>query len=107
MKIEILQKRIEEKANERFDREWDKMLDLIYKNPIFSKIKIIKGDSKINLFEMHSSYSVFNKYQTEYELKTNFEDVKKTILEQYVREETDSILSKLDILSQYINQEQL
>ena len=41
MKIEILQKRIEEKANERFDREWDKMLDLIYKNPIFSKIIFI------------------------------------------------------------------
>jgi len=103
MNTNILQQRIEEKAKERFDKDFADFANFVKNNPIASKLRID------NFSFMNTSGSVtdtfFNGTRiTEYgESKTNIKKIESSLIERYIKEETDKLLSKIDILSDYIN----
>jgi hypothetical protein len=102
--LTILQKRIEEKAKERFLKDFKELSNLIKSNPIGRDLKID------NMYVIHTHCgTIYNAFfngvnTTEIgEKRTNIEQIRTKLIQKYIQEETDDILLKLGVLSEYIN----
>lgn len=98
-----LEKRIKEKAEKRFDAEYEKAIKLLNSNEILKKIKI--GN-----FNLTSEYGhcpatdLFVREKTLLIKETNFAKVKETLINKYEKEETDGLLDKISMLSEFFNE---
>jgi len=114
--INLLEKRIAEKAKERFDKEFIEFTRLIDSNPIGKKLKIfapfkIEEEEEGKLIPLvnfygttggtyfNGRYNEITKYGKEL---TNIKEIESDLIERYIKEETDSILDRLNVLSNYL-----
>ena len=109
MEKSILEQRIEEKAEERFKEEFESLITAIERNEVGKRLFFKAGnDEKIKLTNNRTgtrgnfSYlNLYGSYDSQNEKiidLTNIEEVKETVLKQYIAEETDNILNKLQDL---------
>lgn len=113
----ILEKRIREKAKKAYDAEYKKLTDFLASNRISKKIylNVLSFDEKSQLkdaiplvgngndsafFRQLNQVSSHNKYL----FMSNYEDVEEELIEEYIKEETDNLLSKLEAVKYLFEQ---
>ena len=110
MEKTILEKRIEEKATERAQKDYIEMMKFLKTNPITSRltieVKCLKEDKMIHLAYHGPNWALLNDegLKNQHSTSTNIETVLDELVEKYKKEETDSILSKLENLGYLFNQ---
>jgi hypothetical protein len=105
--VNFLQKRIKERAESRFNRDLSSLVESISKNAI-GNLLAIDGNAFVN--EYGSITNTFFNRNSITELgvsKTNIEKIKGILIEKYIKEETDDILSKLGVLSDFLGNERI
>ena len=103
----ILEKRIEQRAEERFEKELKEFIGIVERHPIGKLLRISIEGKNIPIAANGPNYGLFNYEGTKNSLgekTTNLGDVKEKLLEKYKQEETDEILSKLDNLNYLFEQ---
>jgi hypothetical protein len=108
-KINVLQERIEERSAEKFNKDFMSLIRIINENPIGKKLKIKINEkesfSLINYYGttggtfFNSRYEDITKYGNDL---TNIEEIKNELIEKYIKEETDSILGKIEVLADFL-----
>ena len=109
MEKTILEQRIEEKAEERFNEEFKSLITAIERNEVGKRLSFkASNDQKVKLTNNQNGTSSQVAYLNLYALYgsqtekivdlTNIEEVKEAVLKQYIAEETDNILNKLQDL---------
>lgn len=98
----ILEKRIHDKAEERADKYFNEISDFFHKHDELVNELVLKSNKKEKLYFKTDFYGdgdglfdrqeILNKY-------TNWQDIRKKLVEKYEKEETDNILSKLDSIN--------
>lgn len=99
-----LEKLIEARAEARFNDDWVEFIAQSTRNPIAARLKItIKNDHAENaqsphVFRFGSNWAFFNEaMETNGEAKfTNYAEVRKSIIEDYILDETRRILERVD-----------
>ena len=97
--ISLLEKRIESKAKERFDKEFKQLVESICKNKIGKLLKI--GEKNLANDLGFSASTILNASYPDMVMDrvTNIDTIRGRLMEEYIKEETDNILSKPNILS--------
>ncbi len=105
LSVNILEKRIESKAKERFDKEFKQLVESITKNKIGYLLKI--GDKPLANSYGFSGSTILNASCPDKVMDgiTNIDTIRDRLMKEYIKEETDNILSKLNILSDYLENE--
>ena len=93
----MLEKRIEERAEKRFTDDLRSLINDIQKNPIGKSLKILINGDPIELADSGINFGIINNNSTKgnYVLNTNLKEIKEKLVDEYKKEETDSILDKL------------
>lgn len=101
MEKTILEKRIEERAHERFNKDLKTLVDLIHHHPIGGQLTVTIGDRNIPIANFGQNYGLLNGrgIHNQNSEHTNLAIVKENLIEKYKKEETDEILNKLDGLN--------
>ena len=110
MEKSFLEKRIAQKAEKRFEKEWNEFIKFNSNNLIGKNIRIKQKykdseDKEINVFNFGCNWAFFNGEQERNNQKelSNYEDVKKTLIEKFTGEETEILLNKMEELKYLIN----
>lgn len=104
MEKSILEKRIHEKAVERFGKDIAKFIDFVDKSKLRGfELEVKGGESRIPFADWGCNWGIINTepYESHEEwLKnhTNFYELREKIIKEYEKEETDKILGKLENL---------
>lgn len=100
--LSFLEKRIKEKAEEKFERDWNELVEALQENSI-ARLLFLKAEGmkkEIWLIGNYTKDSLFYSEppRTDVSLKefTNFKAVKENLLEKYEKEETDRLLSEIN-----------
>lgn len=120
MERSVLETRIEQKAKARFEKEYDEFLKFCLNNKIARRLQIKNtslnqtglGDNdspnvlthNLPLFAMGDNYAILNgriNVIDRYKRLTNFEDVANGLVQEYIKEETENLLSKIDTLKDF------
>jgi hypothetical protein len=110
--INLLEQRIQQKAKERFEKEFSDFTQLISSNPIGQKLQITVNKSEGVMMSLVCSYGTtgatfFNRRFeniTEYGNNlTNIQAIREILIAQFIKEETDTLLTKLDVLRDFLN----
>ncbi len=96
-----LEKRISDKAKNRFRLEAEKLAKLIYNNPIGRRMRI--GEIKIASNASDGVFSESSIRDTSY--ISNYDEIKTQLIEAYETQEMDNILNKLESIQYLFNQE--
>lgn len=108
MEKSILEKRIIQKAKDRFEEDVRKAGVEISKNPILSVLRFNGSNLKLGNSGMGycPSTDLFNASPDRGLLctHTNFKVIESDLISEYVAEETDKILSQLALLQEYISE---
>lgn len=101
----FLEKRIKERAIERFEEDYRDFVDAIIRNPVGNLLKIRVEEKQIPLSNSGPNYGVFNKEQDEnsWSKYTNYSEVKEYMVNEYVERETDEIINKLESIGHLFN----
>jgi len=108
MEKSVLEKRIIEKAKNRFDQDVESAREVLAKHPILNALWIhIKDNVKLKLCAVHGYCPATDLFTYSHDRKllcenTNFYEIKSKLMEKYIEEETDKILNQLSILQDYI-----
>lgn len=98
-----LQERIEQRANARFEQELRNLANLIGNNPIGRRLKIDGiAVENVNSDNVFFSGGRISKILSE---RSDIEKIKEELVGCYIKEETDKLLTNLELLGNYINQE--
>lgn len=103
MEINLLERRIRQKAEKRFNDLFQKTKEILRDNPILNQLKI----GELSLISENGYCPKQDLFYDETELlikKTNFIKIKEEIIKEYEKEETDTILNKINILTNYLKQ---
>ncbi|MCP9037480.1 hypothetical protein NMM18_05170 [Streptococcus oralis] len=105
----FLEKRIENKAREEFEDEWNDFVIQMYNHPIFKHITIKIEEKDIPLVNFGINYGVFNQKQDKNPRNNflNFEDVKEKVVQEKIKEKTDELLSRLSSVNYLFEKEEL
>lgn len=105
-----VQERINQKAEDRFQKDLQEAWEAISKNPILAQLKVIVGEKKIQLFA-YGNYAVFGTINNGHRSKaaytnitkeyTNFAEIKAELIAGYVQQETDALFQKIDEIKEY------
>ena len=103
----FLEKRIENKAREEFEKEWNDFVIQMYNHPIFKHITIKINEKDIPLAAFGVNFGVFNQKQDENPRNKflNFEDVKEKVIQEKIKEKTDELLSRLSSVNYLFEKE--
>ena len=103
----FLEKRIENKAREEFEKEWNGFVGQMYRNPIFKHITIKIDGKDIPLATFGVNFGVFNQEQDRNPRNKfiNFEDVKEKVIQEKIKEKTDELLSRLSAVDYLFEKE--
>lgn len=104
----FLEKRIENKAREEFEKEWNSFVDEMYHHPIFKHITIKINEKGIPLATFGVNFGVFNQEQDKNPRNKflNFEDVKEKVIQKKIEEKTDELLSRLSSVNYLFEKEE-
>ena len=93
----MLEKRIEERAEKRFTDDLRSLINDIQKNPIGKSLTILINGKPVELADSGINFGLINNNSTKgkYVLNTNLKEIKEKLVDEYKKEETDSILDKL------------
>lgn len=103
----FLEKRIEEKAREEFEKEWNDFVDKMYNHPIFKHITIKINEKDIPLATFGVNFGVFNQQQDKNPRNEflNFEEVKEKVVQEKIKEKTDDLLRRLSSINYFFEKE--
>lgn len=103
----FLEKRIEEKAREEFEKEWNDFVNQMYKHPIFKHITIKIDGKDIPLADFGINFGVFNQKQDENprNIFLNFEEVKDKLVQEKIKNKTDELLNRLSAVNYLFEKE--
>lgn len=103
----FLEKRIENKAREEFEKEWNDFVIQMYKHPIFKHITIKIDGKDIPIANFGINFGVFNQKQDENPRNKflNFEDVKEKVVQEKIKEKTDELLYRLSSVNYLFEKE--
>lgn len=109
----LLEKRIVEKATERFEEEYSKFIKFLISNEFAKFVKIDVGvpviegrqEKSIPLAYFGCNWGIFNQEQRNNRNKkfSNYEEIKKIMIENFIKEETDALLNQLSGLKDFLN----
>jgi hypothetical protein len=106
-----IEKRILEKAEERFSNLKNDVFKKVRENELLGSLKIFIDKDKKEYVRICGTggycpgTDLFNTDKL-LEEKTNFKEVKEEIIKEYVKEETDILLEKLDALRYFFSNNQ-
>ena len=102
----FLEKRIEERAEKRFEEELITFTNFVVRHPIGGEIRVKMGDDNIPLANFGRNYGLVNANGLKNSMAemTNLADVKAKLIEKYIKEETDAILAKLTNIEYLYNE---
>ena len=103
----FLEKRIENKAREEFEKEWNDFVDKMYHHPIFKHITIKINEKDIPLATFGVNFGVFNQEQDKNPRNKflNFEEVKEKVIQGKIKKETDELLNRLSAVNYLFEKE--
>lgn len=103
--INILQKRIEERAFERFNRDFNELAKVIAENPIGGRLKIC--DNRLANMSGYAGGAILNRGHLDKVSNeiTNIVEVKDFLMKEYIKQETDAILRDISILNSFLGNE--
>lgn len=103
----FLEKRIENKAREEFEKEWNDFVDQMYHHPIFKHITIKNNEKDIPLATFGVNFGVFNQEQDKNPRNKflNFEEVKEKVIQEKIKKETDKLLNRLSAVNHLFEKE--
>lgn len=103
----FLEKRIEEKAREEFEKEWNDFVEQMYKHPIFKHITIKIDGKDIPLADFGINFGVFNQAQDRNPRNEflNFEEVKDKVVQEKIKKKTDELLNRLSAVNYLFEKE--
>lgn len=93
----MLEKRIEERAEKRFNDDLRNLINVVNTNAIGTKLTLLIDGKPISLAKPSNYKGIINEkaLDAEFAKHTNLKEVKEILIEQYIKEETDAILDKL------------
>ncbi len=106
--MNYLEQQINKKAESRFDKDLSDLVKAISNNPIGRKLQLkIEGSEKQITFVNHygtTGGTLFNTgYATDHgKALTNIESIKESLIEEYIKDESNAILEKLALLKEYL-----
>lgn len=100
-----LEKRSEERAKKRFEKNLNDLIIAILHNPIGERLQITVGDKKVYIAYFGSGSGLINSEGAENRNAkyTNLQDVKKGLLEEYKCEEMYKILDNIKDIDYLFN----
>lgn len=103
----FLEKRIENKAREEFEKEWNGFVNQMYHHPIFKHITIKINEKDIPLATFGVNFGVFNQEQDKNPRNKflNFEEVKEKVIQEKIKKETDELLNRLSAVNYLFEKE--
>ena len=103
----FLEKRIENKAREEFEKEWNDFVIQMYNHPIFKHITIKIEEKDIPLATFGVNFGVFNQEQDKNPRNKflNFEEVKEKVIQEKIKKETDELLRRLSSVNYLFEKE--
>ena len=103
----FLEKRIENKAREEFEDEWNDFVIQMYNHPIFKHITIKIEEKDIPLATFGVNFGVFNQKQDKNPRNKflNFEEVKEKVIQEKIKKETDELLDRLSSVNYLFEKE--
>ena len=103
----FLEKRIENKAREEFEKEWNDFVNQMYHHPIFKHITIKINKKDIPLATFGVNFGVFNQEQDKNPRNNflNFEEVKEKVIQEKIKKETDELLNRLSAVNYLFEKE--
>ena len=103
----FLEKRIENKAREEFEKEWNDFVGQMYHHPIFKHITIKINEKDIPLATFGVNFGVFNQEQDKNPRNKflNFEEVKEKVIQEKIKKETDELLDRLSSVNYLFEKE--
>ena len=108
MDINILSKRIKEKAEKRFEELYSEACLALQKNLLLSEIKINKENGEYFYLTSTMGYcpatTLFVSDRNLLIKNSKFNEIKEKIINDFIGEETDKILNQIAIMQEYINQ---
>ena len=101
----FLETRIEERAEERFEKELIDFASFIMHHPLAGKLRVKIGDENIPIANLGQNYGLVNTkgLKNKNSEFTNLAEVKDELVEKYKKEETDMILNKLTTIEYLYN----
>lgn len=96
----ILEKRIHDKAEERADNYFIEIRDFLHKHDeLVNELALTRTIE--NVYFLTSYYGGSGMFDNQESLSkhTNWQDIRKELVEKYEKEETDNILDKLDSIN--------
>ncbi len=110
MTIGILQKAIDKKAEDRFQEDFRKTIQLIEQSEILKRLKInTKIPDVLQKPFFGNAYGMFYP-NAHYLIKsflcthTNFNDVKQAIIDDYIEQETSALLDKVENIKDFLQE---
>ena len=103
----FLEKRIEEKAREEFEKEWNDFVNQMYHHPIFKHITIKINEENIPIATFGVNFGVFNQEQDKNPRNKflNFEEVKEKVIQEKIKKGTDELLNRLSAVNYLFEKE--
>lgn len=103
----FLEKKIENKAREEFEKEWNDFVNQMCYHPIFKHIAIKIDEKDIPLSTFGVNFGVFNQKQDKNPRNKflNFEEVKEKVVQEKIKEKTDELLSRLSSVNYLFEKE--
>lgn len=103
----FLEKRIENKAREEFEDEWNDFVIQMYNHPIFKHITIKIEEKDIPLATFGINFGVFNQEQDKNPRNKflNFEEVKEKVIQEKIKKKTDELLDRLSSVNYLFEKE--
>ena len=103
----FLEKRIENKAREEFEKKWNGFVNQMYHHPIFKHITIKINEKDIPLATFGVNFGVFNQEQDKNPRNKflNFEEVKEKVIQEKIKKETDELLNRLSAVNYLFEKE--
>lgn len=101
MEKSYIEKIIKQKAEERFNSEWRKAVELVANNPILRRVSVKIPDTEgglpteVFLFESGGAHRMILSEKSD---KIDYEKIRGTMLSIYEKEETETLLNKLDAI---------
>ena len=92
-----LEVRIEERAKELFEKDYNDFVSILNRHPVGKLLKVNVNEEQIPLTTFGRNYALFNTEQEQNSrLKlTNYDEVKELLIKKYIAEETDKIIEQL------------
>lgn len=104
--ISETEKRIQQRAKQRFDKEWGGLVEFLVKHPIARRLKFTVDGKEINFaHQNHQAEEVIPSFQDRLAIPNNLPAVRKKLIQEYEKAEVDELYSKLESIN-YLFQQQ-